>query len=194
MGLQEYQDFVRLEPSKSCGSYDWLEHPYSRQKMTTTPLETLYTNAVHEVSAALRQALDTLNDLSKRARNDEILMIMDQASISIRKGLDALASIVPDTKKSSMPPREAMSAITSEALDMSNKILLDEEANVALLISGLQRVSHHILAQCLTLRAYAERLELAADIDVFERLISDTCDTIDSLTDIAIGELTIETN
>lgn len=156
--------------------------------MTTTALQTLYANAIHEVATALGQAIEALEQLEKHTRNEDFLATLSEARENAQAGLASLARISENLPATDAPPRNAMKAIATEALSMSERELFNEDAKTALLISGAQRISHHILAQCLTLRAYAERLTRGADIIVLESLVSDTCDTIDSLTDIAIGE------
>lgn len=159
--------------------------------MTIDTLEDLYLEQLRDIYSANKQALDVTRVLAEAASDTGLSDALLAGADGIREGINAIEKISEGHDENPAGQTcKGMEGLVSEAHAHAIEENFGEDATRdAMIITQYQRLTHYAIAGYGCLAAFADRLELDADLTALKTCLDASYDGDRNMTALAAGRI-----
>lgn len=162
--------------------------------MSIDTLEDLYLEQLKDIHSANTQALDVTKELAAAASDKGLTEALHAGAQGIQSGIETFEGIAK--RHSESPSGEhckGMEGLVQEARAHAlNESFGDDATHDAMIITQYQRLVHYAIAGYGCLAAFAERLELDADVTALKECLDASYNGDRTMTELATGGINKE--
>ena len=151
-------------------------------------LKDLYLDGVKDMHSACKQAIPATEAMAKAAKNAELKKALEASVQGTRDGMAAMEKLArAHGEDPSGEHCKGMEGLVTEARKHALEAeFADEDTQDAAIIAQYQRLAHYAITGYGTLKAWAQRLDLAEDSKVLDEATASTYEGDETMTKIAV--------
>ena len=157
--------------------------------MSIDTLEDLYLEQLKDIYSANKQALDVTKEMAEAASDANLSDALRAGADGIQDGITAIEKIAQGHEENPSGAHcKGMEGLVKEARAHAIEETFGEAAvKDAMIITQYQRLTHYAIAGYGCLAAFANRLELDADLSALKTCLDASYDGDRTMTDLATG-------
>lgn len=157
--------------------------------MTVKNLKDLYLDGLKDIYSACKQSIPVTEEMANAARSDDLRQALEASVKGTRDGMEKIEALC---RKHGADPYGAhcqgMEGLVAEARKHALEAQFEnDDTHDAAIIAYYQRLAHYAITGYGTLKAWAKRLDLDEDKQIFDESAAATYHGDETMTKIAKG-------
>lgn len=155
---------------------------------TIKNLKDLYLDGVKDLYSACKQSIPVTEEMAKAAKNADLKSALDGSVKGTREGMASMEKLARAHDEDPAGEHcKGMEGLVAEARKHALETEFeDDDTQDAAIIAQYQRLAHYAITGYGTLKAWAQRLDLAEDSKVLDEATASTYEGDETMTKIAV--------